>query len=321
MPFDGDFDRLDDEGEVVGVRDDARQAEDRTRRIVGVDRHPDADLLGDRNHLAQKSREVLAQARRVDVPVPLEHPAQPGDVVALVGARQAGHDGGEKLAAVRFGGAVEPGLSPPQRVGRMVRFGARPFEHEAVEGRVFMRVEAQGRAAAGQRMRELRSRPVEHGHEVVADRRDAAAGEVAQGEPVIVEERPEIAFAELDGFVNRQALGDAPAQAERRVGRDQRLSRLDLLDGPDDAVRDVVQSGDDPRRSGLPDVSELDDIVRTEPAPGLFHGYSLVGMPEPTRPARVARPAAASAGPRIRRRSPSMNRPPGGQAIARRRPR
>ena len=87
-------------------------------------------------------------------------------------------------------------------------------------------------------------------------------------------------------LVDRQALGDAPAQAERRIGRDQRLAGLDLLDAPDHAVRDVMQSGDDPRRSGLPDVPELDDIVRTEPAPGLFHRYSLAVCRATGRPVR-----------------------------------
>ena len=39
-----------------------------------------------------------------------------------------------------------------QHFGRVVRLGARALQHEAVEGGVFVRVEAQGRAAAGQRM-------------------------------------------------------------------------------------------------------------------------------------------------------------------------
>ena len=96
----------------------------------------------------------------------------------------------------------------------MVRLGAGTLQHEAVEGGEFVRVEAQRRPAARQRMGEFRTRPVEDGHEVVADRGHAAAGEVVQRLAIVVEQRLQIALAELDGLVHRQALDDAPAQAK-----------------------------------------------------------------------------------------------------------
>ena len=115
----------------------------------------------------------------------------------------------------------------------MIGLRAGALQHEAVEGGEFMRVEAQGRAAAGQRVGEFGAGPVDHRHEVVADRRDAALRQIAQGLAVIVEQGLEVAFADLDAFMDRQALDDAPAQAERGIGGDERLALLDLLDAPD----------------------------------------------------------------------------------------
>ena len=171
--------------------------------------------------------------------------------------------------------AVIPVLRPRQDIGRVIRLRARALQHEAVEGREFVQVEAQGRRAAGQRIGQFGAGPVDHRHEIVADRRDAALREVAHGLAVIVEQGLEVAFADLDAFMDRQALDDAPAQAERSVGGDERFALLDLLHAPDHAIRDLMQGRHDARRAGLADMGELDDIVRTEPAPSLFHGIAL----------------------------------------------
>ena len=179
-----------------------------------MDRHPDPDFLGDRDHRAQEPREVVAQSLRAHLAVAVEHAAQAWDVVAIEGAWQARHDVGEQPLLVAFGCAIEPGSSTREHLGRMVRLGTGTLQHEAVESREFVGIEAQCRPAARQRMGQFRSCPVEHGHEVVADRGNAAAGEVAQRLPIVVEQRLQIALAELDGLVHRQALDDAPAQAE-----------------------------------------------------------------------------------------------------------
>ena len=166
---------------------------------------------------------------------------------------------------------VEPGARARQDLRRVIVLGAGTLEHEAVEGRELVRVEAQRAAAARQRRAEIGAGPVEDRHEVVADGGDAAGGEIAQRLAVIVEERLEVALAELDRLGHRQALHHAPAQAERCVALDQRLSPLDLLLGPDHAVGDLVQRRDDAGRPGLPRIGEPDHVVRAEPTPSLFH--------------------------------------------------
>ena len=160
----------------------------------------------------------------------------------------------------------------------MIVLGTWTFEHEAVECRELVRVEAERAAATRQGRAEIGARPVEHRHEVVADGGDAAGGEIAQRLAVIVEEWLEVALAELDRLGHGQALHDAPAQAERGVGFDQRLSPLDLLLRPDDAVGDLVQRGDDAACPGLPCIGEPDHIVRAEPTPSLFHRPTLTSV-------------------------------------------
>ena len=106
------------EVQVVLVGDDARQAEQRARRVVGVDAQADAGFLGGGDDLAQEASEVFAQAVGGDVGVTIQHAAQAGDVVAVIGARQAGHDGGEQLVLVGFRCVVEPGAGAGEDFGR-----------------------------------------------------------------------------------------------------------------------------------------------------------------------------------------------------------
>src|SRR5829696_9099262 len=94
----------------------------------------------------------------------------------------------------------------------MIALGTGALQHETVEGGKLMCVEAQGRPAAGKRVGEFRSGPVDHWHEVVADGGDATLGQIAQRLPVIVEQRRQVAFADLDALVDWQALDDTPAQ-------------------------------------------------------------------------------------------------------------
>jgi hypothetical protein len=156
----------------------------------------------------------------------------------------------------------------------VIRFRARPLQHEEVEGREERLVEAQSGAAVRQRVTKVRAGPVQHGHEIVADRAKPAGREVAQRLAVIVEEGVEIPLPDLDRLVHRQALDHAPAQAQIRVRLDRRLAGADLLHAPHHAVGDLVQGRDDARGTGLPDVLEPDRIVGSEPTPGLLHAAS-----------------------------------------------
>ena len=154
---------------------------------------------------------------------------------------------------------------------RVIGLRAVPAQDEAVEGREFVGVEAQAPPTAGDRRRKVRARPVEHRHEVVADRVDPAGAEVAQRRAVVLEEPVEVALPDLDGLRDRKALDDAPAQPEAGRVLDEALALHDRLAGPDLAGRDVVQGGHDPRRPGLPDMRQADQVLGSPPPPGLFH--------------------------------------------------
>ena len=221
-----------------------------------------------------------------------------------------------------FGRAVEPGARPGDDLRRVIGLGAGALQHEAVEGGELVRVEAQRPAAARLHRVQLGAGPVEDRHEVVADDGHAAGGEVAQRLTVIVEERLQIALAELDRLGHRQALHHTPAQPKRGVALDQRLAPLDLVRRPDHAIRDLVQRRDDAGGPGLPRIGELDHIVGAEPAPGLFH--EPFPSPRTSAPGeRTGRLACRSAGPTItrrRRRAAPSRSVRGGSRRGRRRP-
>ena len=60
------MDGIENEGDILRAGDDARQAHERARRIVGMDAHADPDLFRRRDHLVQEACEIFAQGCRVD---------------------------------------------------------------------------------------------------------------------------------------------------------------------------------------------------------------------------------------------------------------
>ena len=67
-----------------------------------------------------------------------------------------------------------------ERGGGIIRFGPWPPQNENVVGDERRHVEAQREARRRQRILQVRPRPVDHRHEVVADGRDAGLGEVGE---------------------------------------------------------------------------------------------------------------------------------------------
>ena len=222
-----------------------------------MDAHTDPDLLCSRDHLTQEAGQVVAQSLAGHAMVALQHPSQAGDVVAVERARQAGHDVGEKSPAVLLGRALEPGAPTFDDVRRVIGLGAGALQHEAVEGRELVGVEAQRPAAARLHRVQLGPGPVEDRHEIVADDGHAAGGEIAQRLAIILEQRLEVALAKLDRLGHRQAFHHAPAQSKRLVALDQSLAPLDLVSRPNHAIGDLVQRRDDSGRPGLPRIDSL----------------------------------------------------------------
>ena len=127
----------------------------------------------------RKRAKLSRRVSRRHAAVALQHPSQAGDVVAVEGAGQAGHDIGEKSPALVLGRALEPGAPAVDGVRRVIGLGTGALQHEAVEGRELVRVEAQRPAAARLHRVQLGAGPVEDRHEIVADDGHAAGGEVA----------------------------------------------------------------------------------------------------------------------------------------------
>jgi hypothetical protein len=78
QPVGDAVDGAEHEGDVVAAGDDARQAHQRARRVVGMDREAHAELFGGRDDLAQEAREVFAQDRRRHAAIAVQHARRPG---------------------------------------------------------------------------------------------------------------------------------------------------------------------------------------------------------------------------------------------------
>ena len=112
-----------------------------------MDRHADAGFLRDRNDLAQEGKQVLAQALERDVLVDVERLAK---ALAVEDELARRHPADEVLFQPRqlaFAHRSQPFLRRGDAVGRMVRLGARPLQHQHVIGAEIDDIEAQRGAA------------------------------------------------------------------------------------------------------------------------------------------------------------------------------
>ena len=149
-------------------------------------------------------------------------------------------------------------------------FGTGTFQYVEVESHERGAFEAQSLRAVGHRIGKVGAGPVEHGHEVVGNDMDAAAGEVAQAFLVVFDILPEVAGLGLYVFMHGNTLDDRPSQSGLF---DDLFAFLNLFDAPHFAVGNVVQGGYNTGGSGLAYVFQADRVVGPVPAPGLFTKY------------------------------------------------
>ena len=150
----------------------------------------------------------------------------------------------------------------------MVRLGARTCKDEDIVDTELDCIEAQRRPTMRHRIVEIRARPVGDGHEIVADGAHPGAGHIADRGLVIVDQGAKVAAARFDMLMHDHAFDDRPFKA---CLFDFVPALVDLVLRPGAAVIEMMQGGDDSRRTRLPHMGERHRIVRTEPAPGLFH--------------------------------------------------
>jgi hypothetical protein len=227
---------VDEPLEGGAARDDPRQPEDGPGGIVGVDRHLHPHALGHRRHPLEEVREVLPQPLGVHVRVGGEQRLQRGRVVR-------GGPAGQVAGAAREVDARQGGVVVREREGAVVELE-----------------------------REVGARPVEYGHEVVAQHRHAQLAHVPHALAVVVDQAIARGAAELDVLVHRDALDDRQPQPR---GVDRARQPLQLLARPGRAHRHVVERAHHAAHArDLPHVRERDRVVGPEPAEGHLHGAS-----------------------------------------------
>ena len=238
---------------------------------------PHAEPFGDGRHLFQEGDEVGAQARRVDGVI-FADMAQ--DVLRRHALGRTGQTGGHvgrefhlaRLAHRRKAFAGRVSDLAPKALG-----SAGALKDMDVEGGEVDQVEAHAGAAMVDAVGEVRARPVENRHEIVADRFQAAFGQVGEALFVVGDVAAPVALLLLDVFRNGQAFDHLPGQAGWTAvlhPADLVLTLADILRGPDCAGRDVVEGADDTFDAGLAHVVDGSEIAGSEPPPGLSHRLS-----------------------------------------------
>ena len=256
---------------IRGGRDDARQPEQRKRRIVRVDRQSRADLLGDRRDLLEERDEVGAHVVGAERGEFAQSQSKP---LARVGRLARRHAADDVLLDCGDRFAVEARQARPRgldRLGGIVRLGPRPPENEDVVGDERRHVEAQRQARRRQSISQVRPRPVDDRHEIVADGRNARLGEAGEAVLPGVDITPVGSIAQLDRARDWNQFADVPAQARRFDGA---FMRHHVVEAPGAPIGDTMQCADDSFSAGLLGVVQRDGIVGPEPAPGLLHRAS-----------------------------------------------
>ena len=274
--------------DILCRADNARQAQDLNRRVIGVNTHIDATFLAYGHDGLEEIFHIRTELRLVDTLVfgqqLMEELQRVFVALVEITADEALGLDDDVLheLVVTLGGACArqfidfcqdvTSRAHPLREAETGPFlaGARALEDADVEVCKFGVGEVKVVGAVGVGMHEVCARPVEDGHEVVADRVYPFSSEVAQA--LLVDSNLLIAVgtAVFDGFGDGQTLYHAPAQPR---GLDVFAEVAYLLARPDLAERYVVQGGDNAFDANLAEHSEGYLIVLSEPTPSEFHFF------------------------------------------------
>ena len=255
-------------GIVVAGGQDARQPQQRPRRIVGMGADVDSRLLGHRRRLFQEIDQMAAQPVRVDALIAAQLLQQLVQRIAVGRAGQARADVAAKLGDATVGhvGETPRGLGG-QSLG-VILGSARALQDMDVEGHEVRQVEPHRPRALARRPAQVGAGPVQHRHEVVADRADAAVRQPAQRFLPIGDMGAPVAGLGLDVLADGDAFDHLPFQP---AGAHLVLALADALDRPGGARGHMMQGGDDALHPGLHRVLHAYLVHRTEPAPGVSH--------------------------------------------------
>ena len=237
--------------------------------------HAHVPLPADRHDGFEEVAEILAELVPGDALVRLHQGAEFGHRRAVAVAERAvdealrlDDEGVDQLGLLRIGDRAVQRLDLLQHFLREILLRAFALEDLDVEIGESDPVEIQRRGPVGHGVLQVGARPVDDGHEVVADCMDAAASQVRQALLVGLDQRVAVGAGVLDLFADRQALHHGPAQTGRG---DVVLQGADVRLGPEFARRVLVQGGHNPFHADLAQHAQCYLVGRAEPSPGFLH--------------------------------------------------
>jgi hypothetical protein len=265
-------DRIEDIFVVRFGRHDPRQAKQRERGIVGVAAEPQSQLFGLGHDLLEEVQEVPPQLVPADIAI---FGQMRPHILKRHGFRGAGQTHGDIPAELLLVIFAHRRHAASRFIGDgicVVGAGAGTLEDMDVEGCEIIDVEAHARAAIGHGPAQIGARPIENGHEIIADHLHAAIGEITHGNLVVGDVLAPVALLLLDVLADRQALHHIPGQARWRAifaRGNLGIAPVDLFPGPHHPIGNMVQGTDDTFGTDLSDVVYAAKVLRPEPPPGL----------------------------------------------------
>ena len=253
---------------VLLITHDAGQPEDGPGRIVRMDGHADARFLADGHDLVEKVVQVLPQAGVVDALIAFEH------VLELL-RRQVVHRAGkpqqdgirQRTAALPVQG-LEEAARPVQGLRGIVPFRPGALQNEQVEGSHTGGIIFQHAAAVFHRKSQIGARPVQNGHEVVADHLHPGPGEVAEALLVHFQVMLPVSGTRLDILMDGDAFRHHPVHA---LLLDHPAPFRHGFFRPEVSALHFMQGRHDSGSARLADVPQRNRVPRTVPSPAFNH--------------------------------------------------
>ena len=268
--------------DVLVAVDDTGQSEHGDWRVVGMHAHIDAGFLAHGHDGLEEILHVLAQLLLVDTLVEVEELAEELYRVLVVLLEISAH---EALSLYHYVLHQFVVLLGSHRLGELIGFGKHVATLKLVEISPLLACalaledvnveicklgirEIEVARTVGVLVQQVGARPVEHGHEIIADALDALGSEIAHRLLIYLNLMVAVGTAIFDGLHHGQAFHHAPSHS---VLLDILPKVADFFACPHFAERYVVQGCHYALHSDLLQHGKGDLVVLAKPSPGSFH--------------------------------------------------